>query len=318
MRILFAFVLASSLAPSLISAESVNDSSLSIRAGSFSKDLQIHFVVTDPMGRKRGHIPFPTPHELYEFPGGYGTNRLGDEVALEQANDEAIEFGHEQVLKGTYTITIYCLSSTPFSGEIITYDSNHKFNMPSPYEFKGYASSGSTTEYQIYIDPTPGAPAPVITKIVTFDVLRNNVLVAQKLNQLGDDKFAGSLAGNIDLAEKLAGVCDKRRAKKTNCEPAASVLKLFVKRLELANRKCDNPVDCDEEREWSAFRKAHGGDAEYKDFFRGWDGDGWHKHKKTCKRFVNDEAFKIIKEDAQWLIKSLGANQESGKAEGKH
>jgi hypothetical protein len=149
--------------------------------------------------------------------------------------------------------------------------------------------------------------ATIIVKTVTFDVLRNDVSVARQLNQLGDDKFIRSLAKNIDLAEKLAGVCDKRpRAKDKPCQPAIAVLKLFIRRLELANRKCDNPADCDEEREWAAFRKEHGKDDDYRDFFRDWDRDDWHKWKNKCKRFVSDEALKIIKEDVQWLIKSLG------------
>jgi len=172
--------------------------------------------------------------------------------------------------------------------------------------YDAYITSGTTQQYSVLVDPTPGIPAPVITKTVTFDVLRNDVVVARQLNQLGDDKFVRSLTKNIDLAGKLAGVCDKRKAKKANCEPAANVLKLFVKRLELSNRKCDNPADCDEEREWAAFRKEHGKDADFKDFWREWDRDDWQKDKKKCKRFVSDEALKIITEDAQRLIKSLG------------
>ncbi|HBE88963.1 MAG TPA: hypothetical protein DDW67_07480 [Elusimicrobia bacterium] len=138
--------------------------------------------------------------------------------------------------------------------------------------------------------------------------------MAQKLNQLGDDKFAKSLVKNINLAEKLVGVCDRRKGKKDKgCQPSVAVLKLFIKRLELANRKCDNPADCDEEREWAAFRKEHGKDDDFKDFWLEWDRDDWHKRKKAVKRFVTDEALKIIREDAQWLIKSLGGEIEKGR-----
>ncbi|MEW5905433.1 MAG: hypothetical protein AB1734_01490 [Elusimicrobiota bacterium] len=173
-------------------------------------------------------------------------------------------------------------------------------------KFEAYITSGTTQEYVINLDPAPGAPAPVITKAVTFDVLRGDVSTAHKLDQIGDDKFARNLISNIDLAEKLTGVCDKRKAKKADCEPAIAVLELFIRRLELANRKCGDPADCDEEREWDAFRKEHGKDDDFKEFFRGWDRDDWHKHKKSSKRSVTDEALKIISEDAGWLIKSLG------------
>ncbi|MBI5743261.1 MAG: hypothetical protein HY952_01805 [Elusimicrobia bacterium] len=161
-----------------------------------------------------------------------------------------------------------------------------------------------------------------MAKTVVFNTLRNDVLVARQLNQLGDDKFVGSLTKNIELAEKLAGVCEKHKTSKTKgCKPAANVLKLFVKRLELASRKCDKPDACDEEREWSTFRKEHGREDDYKDFFRDWDRDDWHKHKKQCHRVITDEALKIIKDDAGWLIKFLDgkAEDERGKpGNGKH
>ena len=182
---------------------------------------------------------------------------------------------------------------------------------------KDYISSGTISLYSLQFDPAPGAPAPVIIKTITFVNLRGDVTVARQLNQLGDDRFASSLIKNIDLAEKLSGVCNKRKAKKDKCEPAIAVLELFIKRLELANRKCDNPADCDEERELAAFRKEHGRDADYHDFFRDLDRDDWHKHKKSSKRFATDEALKIISEDAGWLIKSLGGAVEDNRDKGK-
>jgi len=160
--------------------------------------------------------------------------------------------------------------------------------------------------------PLPGS-AITFYKDVTFTGLSQELYTFLKLGQLGDEKFARSLVKNIDLAEKLSGVCDKRKHRKDKpCQPAIAVLKLFVKRLELANRKCDNPSDCDEEREWAAFRKEHGKDDDYKDFFREWDRDDWHKHKKSSKRFVTDEALKIIGDDTGWLIKSLGGKLDKG------
>jgi hypothetical protein len=173
---------------------------------------------------------------------------------------------------------------------------------------------GASQYYLLNYDPAPSAPAPVITKTVTFDALRGDVSVAQKLNQLGDDKFAASLLKQVDLAEKSAGICDKRKTPKAKgCEPAANVLKLFVKRLELANKKCDNPAACDEDREWSAFRKEHGRDHDYDDFFRIWDNDDWHKWKEQGKRFVTDEALGIIKSDAEGLIKQYDVDAKEDK-----
>lgn len=211
------------------------------------------------------------------------------------------------ISKDTYTITLIGFGDVKYFADLHLTDASGETH---DILNEDYISSGTTKQYSIHLDPAPGAPAPVITKTITFESLRGDVTVARQLNQLGEERFARSLTGNIDLAEKLSGVCDKRKHRKDKpCQPAIAVLKLAVKRLELANHKCDNPADCDEEREMAAFRKAHGKDRDYDDFFRAWDGDDWHKHKKQSRRFVSDEALKIIREDAQWLIKSLGGDR---------
>jgi len=270
-------------------------------------------MITDSLGRETGQNPF-TSEDKGEIPdSGYSIESLGE---LKEGGDSAtegdvfsgpestsFEMGPVQAV-GVYNVRIYGIRDTKYALEILITDRDNKSRL---LKFESYLSSGAINSLDVNIDPTPGVPAPVITKTVTFDTLRNDVAVARQLNQLGDDKFARSLVKNIDLAEMLAGVCGKRRhGKDRPCQPAIAVLKLFVKRLELANRKCDNPADCDEEREWAAFRKEHGRDDNYKDFFREWDRDDWHKHKKKCRRFVTDEALKIIRDDTGWLIKSLG------------
>ena len=121
----------------------------------------------------------------------------------------------------------------------------------------------------------------------------------------------------INIAEKLANKCSKYKEHKRHkkCKPATAILKMFIKRLEIANRKCDSKRLwlCDEKPAWLAFRKKHGKDKDFKDFFKKWDKDDWHKGKKKCKRFVTDEALKIIKADAEILIKDLGGKIKSKK-----
>jgi len=281
-----------------------------------SRRTKVHFIVTDSQGRragfesfflsKRGSLRVNAYREIQN--AAYGVNQassLDPSVVPDGPESASVDF-FPPVLKDTYTIQFMGFGSCRYSVSMYLDNINGE-DVGAPISYHAYISSGATQQYSITLDPTPGAPAPVITKAVTFDVLRNDVGVARQLNQLGDEKFIESLAKNIDLAEKLAGVCDKRRPGKDKpCQPAIAVLKLFVKRLELANRKCASPADCDEEREWTAFRKEHGRDGEYKDFFRDWDRDDWHKHKKNCRRFVSDEALRIIKDDSGWLMKSLG------------
>lgn len=297
-------------------------SHFAISVGSFDQPIndrhtKVHFIVTDSSGRKTGFKSFFTTsrgtlrvNEYREIPNSsYGVDQIGSadpSVVPDEPESAALDF-FRPVLKDTYTIQLAGIDDCKYFFQINFSNSEGKDLMSfSSNTYYSYIVKGTTQQYILLVDPTPGAPVPVITKVVTFDVLRNDVFVAQKLTQLGDDKFADSLVKNLDLAEKLSTVCDKRKSEKEKCEPAIAVLKLFIKRLELANRKCDNPDDCDEEREWAAFRKEHGKDDDFKDFFRDWDAGDWHKHKKSCKRFVTDEALKIITEDAKWLIKSLG------------
>lgn len=273
---------------------------------------KIHFIVTDSLGRKTGFESFfitkrgsQLVNAYREIPNSsYGVDQIGSvdpSVVPDEPESATLDF-FPPILKDTYTITLIGLGNVRYFADMhLTDTSGETHDILN----EGYISSGTIKRYSIHLDPTPGAGAPVTAMVITFEALRSDVSVARQLNQLGDDKFADSLAKNLNLAEKLSAVCDKRKAKKENCEPVIAVLKLFIKRLELANRKCDNPADCGEEREWDVFRNKYGMDADFKDFFRGWDKDDWHKHKKTCKRLVTDEALKIITEDTQWLIKSL-------------
>jgi len=281
-----------------------------------AKDTPAELLLTDPQNRRTGFdatAPFDEAAGvtgIYEIPeSNYSIQGIADNTG--EGGDEPLyrEMYIHAPLPGVYLVQIIGKQTGGYS---LFGDFHNSDLTRQDYDVSGFVVAGQTITTSVEFDPAPGAPAPVITKNVTFAGLHNDVTVARQLNQLGDDKFASNLDKNIDLAEKLSGVCNRRKARKDKCEPAIAVLKLFIKRLELANR-CDNPADCDEEREWAAFRKEHGRDGDYKDFFRDWDRDDWHKHKKQCKRFVTDEALKIIKDDVQWLIKSLG-----GKVEDEH
>lgn len=293
-------------------------------AGTDSEDIGIHFVVTDPAGRRTGFLPtpggIPKPlrvANLQEMPvASYLTNRLGSEDG--DVGPEGIQFYSESVIVGTYTVSVYGIAETKYRLRFDIYKNRDEL---FPVKYAGFVSTGSIFQYAVYLDPTRFTSVPIIIKIVTFDTMLQDLVVAQKLNQIGDDKFANSLIRMVNLAEKLAVKCDIHKKDK-KCSPAIAVLSMVIKRLEIANRKCDNKNlgTCDEDKDWNDFGKEHRKDRDYDDFFKDWDRDDWHKWKKECKRFVSDEALEIIREDAQWLIKSLGGeigekrdNQAGGK-----
>jgi len=173
-----------------------------------------------------------------------------------------------------------------------------------------------------YFDPTPGAPPPTLTKVVTFQTLRDDFNVALKLNQIGDEKYVRSLIRMVDIAEMLSNRCINLNDKeKPKCYRASVViLRLIMKRLEVVNRLCNEPKgcltagrqgckaeeECNEEEAFKAFDAKYRKDKDLKEFFEIWDKDEWHKHKKQCKKFVTDEALEIISSEINWLIKGFG------------
>ncbi|MBU4445326.1 hypothetical protein KJ656_09620, partial [bacterium] len=294
-----------------------NDRShLSIHAGSGDQCTKIQFIVTDSAGRKTGFKSFFTTERgtlrvksYREIPNSsYGVDYVAsiDTSVVPNGPESAVLDFFPPILKDTYTIQFIGIDDCGYHF-VINFKNTAGEYLTNLYGvYNNYIVKGSTQQYSIYLDPTPGTPAPVIIKTVTFDTLRQDLTVAQQLKQLGDDKFVDSLIRMINLAEKLSIKCDnpkghdksKGHKKDKVCKPAIAILNMFIKRLEIANRKCDKPQDCDEEPAWLAFRKEHGKDKDLKDFFKEWDKDKWHKWKNKCKRFVTDEALNIIRGDA--------------------
>ena len=308
-------------------------SSITIRIHNSSgtaKDTPAEVILIDSQGRRTGFdatAPFNEIlliNEVHEIPrSNYTIEGIADNTSSGEDEPFYRELYVHKPLLGRYIIQII---GRQIGGYRLFCDF-HKSNLTmQPYEDIGFSVIGQTVAISVEYNPAPDSPPLVIIKTVTFDTLRQDLTVAQKLTQLGDDKFVDSLTRMINLAEKLSIKCDnpkghdksKGHKKDKVCKPTIAVLNMFIKRLEIANRKCDNkPQFCDEEPEWNNFRKKYGKDKDFKNFFKEWDKDKWHKHKKKCKRFVTDEALKIIKEDAQWLIKSLGGVKSKKDKKGK-
>ncbi len=149
---------------------------------------------------------------------------------------ESASFGISPVIRDTYIIALIGFGNTKYFIDMTLSD---KVGKISSILNNGYITAGTTQQYSIYIDPMPGAPAPTITKEVTFDVLRGDVNVAYKLNQLDNDKFKDELIKIIDRAEKLSIKCDKKKKDKECGNKKASVNQLnsLIKRMEQALKK---------------------------------------------------------------------------------
>ena len=262
-----------------------NLSSLYINAGSsnpdgsYAMETKIHVLVTDPLGRQIGLNPFigvqfnDTPHTNYSV-------ESIDDYESGSPGPESIELGIMQAMGGKYSIFVFAIDNTEYSLEIRGYRSDGL--QEDIQTFSSYITSGTTDSYIMQFDPTPGAPAPIIIKEVTFDVLRNDILVAQKLNQLGNDKFKDELIKIIDRAEKLSIKCDKKKKddKCGNKKASANQLNSLIKRMEQSLKKSS-------------------------------------KEKDKKKKFITEEALNIIRDDAEILIKDLGGKIKPFKKEQK-
>lgn len=306
------FAIVSAIGTSFLFAHDLSSISADLSTVS-SGETKAFLVVSDPSGRRiGGNITLGTDAEFNEIPTGACSVEVLDDNDNGNPGPESVQCSISAVSVGTYTFTLYGRETVRYRMYLSGTD-NYGDYVSNPNIVLGYIVNGATLTYSVAYDPGSMQGITSVTKSVSYSSLRQDIESALSLSQLGDEKFAASLIKNIDLVEKLAGVCKRRKAPSfKDCEPAADVLELFVKRLETANRKCDsgNPQQCDEDKDWDDFGKEHRKDHDYDEFFRDWGRDDWSKDKKTCKRFVANEALKIIKEDAQWLIKSLGGDTD--------
>ncbi|MFA6002678.1 MAG: hypothetical protein WC881_01275 [Elusimicrobiota bacterium] len=286
---------------SLYANDNLSDFGFSVNT--FSTQPHAQLLVTDSQGRQTGIKSDGARVE--EIPGsGYSSDEGPDPLEGPGYGIKIAKFDLVPVPLGVgnYQIAVVGFADTSYELSLDAHDSNGTVSRLTGRHasLKGYILGGTSQQYGIQFDPAPGGVKSV-SRIVTFTTLRDSIKSAAKLGQLGDDRFAASLTHMIGLAEKLVRMCG-RQHKPAGCMPAVAVLEMFVKRLELANRKCDRPADCDEERDWQAFHAKHGKDAGLRGFFESWDQDEWHRWKKTCQRFVSDEALAVLKADAQTLI----------------
>jgi len=278
--------------------------------GSFSIKEKVFMIFKDEQGRKVGYNPFTK--ERYEEIEGASiySNTFDDIEGSPGPADFSIDF-IEDIPNGIYSLQVFALEDT-------------KYKISGIIDVEDYIVNNSTKNLEVLVTLET---APTITKTVTFQTLRDDFNVAQKLNQIGDDKFVNSLIRMVNIAEKLYNRCQqikddsKQDKRKRLCyRPVIMILELIKKRLEIVNRICDNPNECkmkckdkdecDEEKVFENFRKGNIKEEGIKEFFSEWDKDEWHKHKKHCKKFVTDEALKIINEDIDWLIKSIDVEKD--------
>ncbi|GEM_PF-2027075 len=267
-------------------------SDLYISAGSDNQPIEnrktkVQFIMIDSQDRKTGF------KSIYVFESGDTGVKSYHEIpnsaySVEQIcsldpNDpcepeSAVLNFFPPVLKDTYTLQFIGFDDCKYSGGM--YLGYRDGSTSNSITFRAYISSGAIQEYHLSIDPAPGAPPPVLKKEVTFRLLKEDIEVAYKLGHLGGKKFKDELIKIIDRAEKLLLKCEKKEKNKDKCgnrKAAINQLKSLIKRMEQALKK------------------------------------GEKKKEDKGKKFIVEEAFKIIKGDAETMIDDLGGEIGKGK-----
>lgn len=249
----------------------------------------VHMLIMDPLGRQTGCIP-ASGFSAQDIPNSSYVLEAIDNVVTGESGPEGVIFFVRPIMPGTYTVTLFGMAPTTYRVLMLADDSTGESAPPTEDILQGYLTASASRQYVLQYNPTPGAPKSVV-KVVTFDVLRQDLLTAKELNQIGGDKFVKSLLRMIDKAEKLTEKHKKPKGRKHGIKVAAvKILKAFIKRLDKAAKHEFD--DYDEDKEWKKWRKKH-------------------------KRFITPEALVILKEDAKSLIVQLGGKVKKEKKDKK-
>ena len=227
----------------------------------------VNFYIEDELGRQTGQPP--TGPDLAEIPGTgghYGTDSIFREDTKE-SGPESIEFSISSFPAGRFKLVLFTEITTSYWLQVsIVNDKKKSIHQ----DFFGYATAASPISFEFDHYPSSATPTP-ITKIDSIGGLRQSVIAALKLEQLGDPAFASRL-------DKLLSKAQADAASGKN-KQAAGRLEQFVRRLDAAFKKTADPNDGDDPDDV--------------------------KSAGSMKRFITKTALDSLSADAKTLIAAL-------------
>jgi hypothetical protein len=125
--------------------------------------IKARAFIVDPQGRRFGRDP-GTGVSYYEVPRiGYDLSSIGADDASGDATPEVEVFFIRPLMAGNYKITVYALA--PSSYTLVVGSSNDNRKAFPTIEVSGtLQKEGESSSYHYIVDPTPGAPDPVLLK----------------------------------------------------------------------------------------------------------------------------------------------------------
>ncbi|MEW6410153.1 MAG: hypothetical protein AB1488_08620 [Nitrospirota bacterium] len=179
----------------------------------------VHFIVTDPQGRRTGYNPILDKGFDEDPEASYSDISHGDDETGRPPEETSVEFGTNpgyaldgiykiQVIGmklGTYSLSVSLEQRDPHSRELIS--------------LEGVSDYGSTSSFEITFNNTPGQPLGVI-RTATINSTKIDVETSYRVGWITNKGIMQSLLAKLDAAEQSIA----RGQKKT----AANQLNAFI------------------------------------------------------------------------------------------
>jgi len=266
----------------------VKDPDADVSALVIAAEGNAELLVTDPSGKRTGFDPASRSDVREIGASNYFREGLRDEQ--DRAAPDAFNHSFEsfQPAVGIYSVLVTGLGPGVYNLSIYV-RSRDGSSAPS-IEIQGVAGLGSSDSYRISFSPVPNEFTSV-RKHVSFDVLRSELLLEQKLSQIGDDQFVRRLDKVLVKGREALNEGDKKQA--------VDELRKFLNHLERIAKIKETGNESDEQKEGEDEGRQQQED----------------EHDQT-KRFVTVQALNLLRLDAQTLIADIGPVKRMGRREG--
>lgn len=148
-----------------------------------------HFRVTDPLGRMTGQGVQQIPSS------SYGIESIGDDVSGDPS-DAITVFDLRMPMAGTYSVTVISSSNTHYLLGATSADSAGTRTTPLPNGITGSLAPGTSTQFLLIYDPTPGSQLVVRPVIDISPLDQNRIGSCAEIKMGGNARSAGPVRVN--------------------------------------------------------------------------------------------------------------------------
>jgi len=171
----------------------------------FLSNTIVHYIITDPAGRKLGYDPL-SDKNYNDFPkggGSYGDGGIDDTWSAEAIISPA---------DGNYTIEIIGDSLMEFSIEVAISWSIISEGMIN-FNFRGLTDKGLTSKFEMTYNSDPSKPAGSVVRVASLSSLKQDIALSRKIGWIDNDGIMMSLYKKAEAIEKSLARDDKNTAK---------------------------------------------------------------------------------------------------------